>query len=119
MVTRADFQGIAADIKTTFSDFFLPRVFTLPGAVDPITEQETGGATETVDAVREEYQARQIDGQAIQSRDFKLLALVNNFTEINPKTDGLKVNVDGVDCQVVRAEKDAADAVWIIQVRGL
>jgi hypothetical protein len=119
MVTRADFQGVASDIKTTFADFFLPRVFSLPGSFDPITETETGGATETVDAMREEYEAGQIDGQAIQSKDFKLLALANDFDTINPKTDGLTVSVDGTECQVIHAEKDAADAVWTIQVRAL
>lgn len=119
MVTRSDFQNVAADIKTTFADFFVPRVFTLPGSFDPITEQETGGVTETVDAMRDKYDARQVDGAAIQVKDFKLLAMVNDFIAINPKTDGLKVNVDGVECQVIDAEKDPADAVWTIQVRAL
>ncbi len=68
--------------------------------------------------MREEYKEGQFDGQSIKVNDFMLMALVSDFAVITPTTNGLKVNIDGVECSVVRAVKDAANATWIIQVRG-
>lgn len=119
MVTRASFQSLATKLQTTFADFFIERTFTAPSAYDPITDTVTAGATEPVRAVRMDYEASQVDGQIIQRLDFMLLALVNDFSAIDPRVDGVNVNVDGTDCQVINAEKDAAEAVWTMQVRTL
>ncbi len=115
--TQAEFQQVAQELKEEFADFFKPRLFTLTGDYDPITETTTK-ITDTVDAMREEYKQGQIDGQSIQSNDFMLLALVSDFTTITPSTNGLKVVVDGKTCTVVKAFEDAANATWVIQVRG-
>lgn len=119
MVTRARFQSLAERLQTKYADFFISRTFKTPGGYDPTADEITEGSTENVGAVREEYDARQVDGDKIQTLDFKLLALVADFETINPRTDGPEVNVDGTQCQVIRAEKDAADAVWVMQVRAL
>jgi hypothetical protein len=116
--TKEEFQLTAQELKEEFADFFIGRVFQLPGGYDQITGTQTAGATETVEAFREDYTASQIDGQLIQKNDFKLIALAADFTTINPKTDGLTVVVDGVTCTVVTAYLDGADAAWTIQVRG-
>ncbi len=119
MVTRASFQSLAESLQTTFADFFIDRTFTAPSSYDPVTDTVTAGATETVSAVRMDYDASQVDGQIIQKLDFKLLALVNDFSAVDPRVDGVKVDVDGTGCQVINAEKDAAEAVWTLQVRAL
>lgn len=114
--TQAEFKAVASELKVEFSDFFKPVVFSLAGSYSPSTGNSLA-TTETVDVMREEYKQSQIDGQTIQSNDFMLLALVSDFNVIEPKTGGLKVSVDGLDCSVVKASKDAANAVWTIQVR--
>ncbi|AIM40771.1 putative structural protein [Idiomarinaceae phage Phi1M2-2] len=120
-VTRQQFQNLAAQLaRDTFGDFFPKRTFTQPEVVNPVTGTVTRPAfSESVPAIREEYEARQVDGQVVQVGDFKLLTEVAQFDAINPRTDGLQVSVDGVQCRVIRAEKDAADAMWVIQVRQL
>lgn len=115
--TQAEFQTIASEIKAEFADFFKPRLFSLAGTYSPSTGNSPP-TNETVDAMREEYKQSQIDGQSIKANDFMLLALVSDFTTIAPTTNGLKVNVDNVECSVVRAVKDAANTTWIMQVRG-
>ena len=115
--TQAEFQTVASELKSEFADFFKPRVFSLAGAYSPSTG--AGAATtETVDAMREEYKQSQIDGQSIKANDFMLLVLVSDFKTIVPTTSGLKVTVDSVECSVIRAVKDAANATWVMQVRG-
>lgn len=116
--TKTQFQGVAAKLKANFSTFFTPRVFTAPSGYDPVTEVMTGAVTDSVECMREDYTASQIDGQSIQKNDFKLIALAADFTTIQPKTDGLKVNVDGKECSVIYAQLDAADAAWTLQVRA-
>lgn len=115
--TQAEFQAVASELKEEFADFFKPRVFSLAGSYSPSTGN-TPPTTETVDAMREEYNQSQIDGQSIKANDFMLLAVVSDFTTIVPTTNGLKVTVDSVECSVIRAVKDAANATWVIQVRG-
>jgi len=124
--TKAEFQAVAAELfNEEFADFAPKRAFTKPasgGTYDPVTETITGGTpavTEQIPCIREDYRAGQYDGVQIQIGDFKLLAQVSSFDAITPRTDGVTVDVDGVACQVITAEKDAADAVWTMQVRAL
>lgn len=115
--TQSEFQTLASELKAEFADFFKPRVFTLQGSYSPSTGVNDS-VSETVDALREDYTAREIDGQSIQANDFKLLVLVSDFKVLTPRIDGLHVSVDEKECAVINAQKDAADAVWTIQVRG-
>lgn len=124
--TKAEFQAVAAELfNDEFADFAPARTFTKPGSggtYDPVTETTTGGTpavNESIPCIREDYRASQYDGVQIQVGDFKLLAQVSSFVAITPRTDGVTVDVDGVTCQIVSAEKDAADAVWTMQVRAL
>lgn len=117
--TKAEFVTVASDLFTEFADFIQQAVFSVPGSQDPVTGATQPATTETVGVIREDYDARQIDGQQIQRNDFKLLARVSQFSAVTPRTDGVTVTVDGLACQIVTAEKDAANAVWTIQVRKL
>lgn len=124
--TKAEFQDVASELFTDeFADFAPLRDFTKPasgGTYDPVTETTTGGnppVTESIPCIREDYNASQYDGVQIQIGDFKLLAQVSSFDAITPRTDGVTVDVDGTECQIVSAQKDAADAVWTMQVRAL
>lgn len=115
---RAKFDGVVSKVRSKFPDLFNATVFTLSGGFDPLTRLTSTTVTETVGAAREDYEANQIDGQMIKSNDFKLIAQKSDFKLINPKKSGLKAYVDGVDCTVVSAKLDPADAAWTIQVRG-
>ena len=120
-VTKQQFKDLAQRLAgDTFADFFPLRTFTAPATnYDPITGAETGGATEQVNCVRMDYNESQFDGQAIQRNDFKLLARVDAFSTVDPSVDGVTVDVDGVECQVVQVMKDAANAMYTMQVRKL
>ena len=116
--TQAEFQQVALEIKAEFADFFKPLSFTLAGDYDVSTATTTDDTIEIVDAMREEYNPHQVDGQSIQSNDFKLLALDFDFKTLKPVMNGLKVTVNSKSCTIINAMLDAADAVWTIQVRG-
>ena len=116
--TQAEFQLTAIELKDEFADFFKPLVFSLPGVTNPITGAVTAGATETIDALREDYDSAQIDGQIIRSTDFKLLVLASDVDSINLRAAGLRVAVDGKSCQVISVALDAANAVYTLQVRN-
>lgn len=117
--TKSEFVTVADDLFEEFSDFIQQCVFSLPGSVDQVAGQTNPALNETVGCIREDYQASQVDGSQIQRGDFKLLAKVSGFDAIAPRTDGLTVTVDSIICQVITAQRDAADAVWTLQVRKL
>lgn len=120
-ITKQKFVDLAAKLaRETFADFFIERSFTIPEVKNPVTGVVTQPAvTEQVTCVRIDYQARQVDGQVIQVGDFQLIAEVARFQSINPKTNGVRVTVDGIECQIINAQVDAADAAWVLQVRQL
>jgi hypothetical protein len=119
-VTRQQFQAVAANLaQEVFADFFIDRVFTIAGGTNPITGAPISGTTFTVPMVRDDYNAAEFQSQPIEVGDFKLLGEVAAFGNNNPKANGLQVNVDGVQCRVINARKDPADAVWELQVRKL
>ena len=117
-VNKAKFKNVALKLRVKFDDFFEPYVFEIQGDYDPLTSSYTNGVTQTVDCLREEFQASQFDGQLIQNGDFKLLALYDDFQAIAPRTDGLKVTVGGKLCTVIKVSPDAANAMYTIHVRG-
>lgn len=117
--TKAEFQELAEELLTDeFVDFMQSCLFSRPGSYDPLTGTSGAATTETIPCLRVEYKAREIDGQAIQKSDFQLIARVAEFSALSPRTDGVRVAVDGLVCNIVSAEKDPADAIWIIQVRA-
>lgn len=124
MATQADFQQVAADLFGVFADFAKLRSFSKPGSIgtlDPNTGIVSGGGAEVIESVptiREDYNAQEVDNQAIQRNDFKLLVQANSFTNISPRTDSVRVDVDGASCRIINAEIDAAEAVWTLQVRA-
>ena len=119
MVSKAGFQTLARNLQGTFGDFFEPRTFQNPPVFNVVTETTTAGSTDTVRAVRLEYDSKQVDGEIITIKDFKLMALVEDFQNVDPKRQGVTVTVDGNTCQVIDAKKDPADAAWTLQVRAL
>lgn len=120
MVTKATFQTLAANLEAdAFADFFDARTFSNPDFTHPVTGVVTAGTSESVGAVRIDYTAEQFQNQQIQARDFQLLARVQAFSAVDPKVTGTTVLVDSIECQIVTAQKDAAEAVWTFQVRPL
>lgn len=117
-LSKEKFQAVATRIKNKSGNLFTPVVFSMPGVTNPITGAVTAGATETIDALREDYDSAQIDGQIIRSTDFKLLVLASDVNSINLRAPGLRVVVDGKSCQVISAAIDAANAVYTLQVRN-
>jgi len=117
--TQAEFQQVATDLKIEFADFFKPAIFTKLGDYDPLTGETVGDIEFTVDALREDYAAGQIDGQSIQYNDFSLLILADEFTVAQPTVDDLRLEFNGKSAlTVVHGALDAANAVWTLQVRG-
>jgi hypothetical protein len=115
--TQQEFKDLAEElVSDEFADFFPLRTFSQLGNYNPITETYDT-TTEQVNCMREEYNASQFGNDLVQVGDFKLLARVDAFSLIDPRTDNVKVDVDGQECQVIRAEKDPADAMWTVQLR--
>ena len=114
---KSEFQDLADElINDEFADFRRSCVFTKPGTYNPIDGTSGTATTDTVLCIREDYTASQIDGQSIQANDFKLLGVADDFS-LNPRTDGIKVTFDGGTYSIISVELDAADAVYILQVR--
>lgn len=124
MPTQAAFQQVAADLFSVFADFAKPTTFTRPGSggvYDPITGETTGGTpahASTAPAIRQDYEAQEVDGQAVQRNDFKLLVRKATLNT-DPRADSVTVSFGGRQCRIINAELDAADAVWTLQVRQL
>ena len=93
-------------------------VFSLPGDYDPLTDIIGDPYSETVDAIIEKYNKREIDGQLVQSNDLKLLVRNSQLMAIDPRTDGMTLSINGSSLTIIDADIDPANAVWTIQVRG-
>lgn len=119
-LSKAKFKATANKIfsKAKSGNLTESATFRLAGSIDPITEEETGSYTETVQAIIESYNKKEIDGQQIQANDLKMLILADDFTGIDPRVDGMTVSVNGSTLTIMGAEIDTAKAVWTVQVRG-
>lgn len=116
--TQQEFKDAAKELFVEFADFLVSREFVKAGDYNPVTGTTTGDIIETVDSLCEEYSQGEIDGQLIQSNDYKVLALVEDFTLIQPKTDDIKLTIGGKRANIVRVSVDAANAIYTMQVRG-
>lgn len=114
--TKAEFQDLAAElIDGEFADFRRPLVITQPGVFDPDTETFTGGASVTVQAIRQKLTYTEYQRQDIQVTDF---AAVYTATGTAPAVNQ-QVTYDGKACQVVDVMQDAADAAIKLILRAL
>lgn len=88
-----------------------------PSSYDPSTGVTTPNTTDysMTNVIREDYEAEEIDGLAIQTNDVKLLIPVDDLTPI-PQIDDY-VTMDSKQWNVVNKHKDPADALWTLQIR--
>lgn len=119
-LSKAKFKSVAKKLfdKAKSGSLTKSATFRLAGTIDPITEEETGSYSETVQAIVEAYNGREVDGEMIQANDLKLLVLDDDLTGITPRSDGMTLSVDGSQLTIVKADIDTAEAVWTIQIRG-
>ena len=114
--TKAEFQDLAAElIDGEFADFRRAIVITQLGVFDPITETFTGGASVTVQAIRQQLKFTEYQRQDIQVTDF---AVVYTATGAAPSVNQ-QVTYDGKACQVIDVMQDAADAAIKLILRAL
>lgn len=122
---QAEFAGIVESIFAAFPGARHQATFTTPGSggvYDPITGETVGGtpgASQTLEVIIDDYNAKEVDGQAIQRNDFKLICRAKDFAQIEPRSDNLTVSARGVSCRVMTAETDPMGAHWVLQVRQL
>lgn len=118
-LTRNKFQSVAEKMfaKAKTGNLTLVSAFKKAGGYDPVTGTSSPATTDTVDVIREDYNANEIDGDLIKSSDFKLLARTVSFVNLDPKTSGITAVIEGVTVNLEDAQKDAADAVWTLQMR--
>lgn len=119
-LSKANFQAVATKLfaKAKSGDLLVSGAFKLLGAYDPVTETSAASVNQTIDCIREEFAANEKGVGSIQRDDFKLLARHSDFTLLTPRIDGVKVTVIGLNCSIVSAGLDAADAVYTIHVRA-
>lgn len=120
-LTQTKFKSTAAKLfaKAKAGNLTASVVFSKAGGTDPVTGQTTTGASATVDVIREDYQSNEIDGTLVKKGDYKLLAEFDSFVNLDPRESGITAVVDGVSVRLMDAQKDAADAVWTLQMRKL
>ena len=120
-LTKVKFKGVASRLMSKAKDgqLVVSCVFGTKGEYNPVTATYASGSSETVQCVREDYQAQSVDGQHILAGDYKLIALVDDFSTIVPRPDNVTLTVAGVNARIVQVQKDAADAVYMLQVRNI
>lgn len=120
-LTQTKFKSVAAKLfaKAKAGNLTQSVTFSTQGGTDPVTGATTAGVSDTVDVVREDYKSNEIDGSIVMQGDFKLLAEFDSFVNLDPRNSGITATVDGVDVRLMDAQKDAADAVWTLQMRKL
>lgn len=117
MVTRVDFQNMAADmINNTFGDFRDDVVLTQLGTFDYDTQTTTGDIVNNTKGIRTEFDKSQIDGQKIQVGDFRILVLQQSIT-VDVRADNTDMIFNGVPVSIEFVSEDAAQAIYTIQAR--
>jgi len=119
-LTKSKFQSVAEKLfaKAKAGNLTVSCSFELLGDYDPVLETNAASITQSIDCIREDYDAKAKDGLIVQRDDFKLLAEFVSFTKLSPRTDGVIVTVDGKKCVIVHVDLDAASAVYTLQVRA-
>lgn len=86
------------------------------GAYNPATgTTSTTTASHPVEAIRDDYKAYEIDGEAIKPFDKRILIRQSKLPVTPKLTD--TVVIDAVTWNVVNFEQDPAGATWILQLR--
>ncbi len=117
MVTRVDFQNLAADIiNNTFGDFRDDVVLTQLGTFDYDTQTTTGDIVNNTKGIRTEFDKGQVDGQKIQVGDFKILVLQQSVT-VDVRADDTGMTFKGVPVSIEFVSEDSAQAIYTIQAR--
>lgn len=125
MPSPASFVTLANNFFTqSFAGFVTNFTFTFSSSAsyDPITgAYSNSGSQQLIPCIRMNFKRRQYDGVNIKIGDIKLLSQVSSWTAlgVEPKVEDTRVNIANVDYQVIHVAKDAADAVYTIQVRRL
>lgn len=117
MVTRVDFQNLAADmINDTFGDFRDDVVLTQLGTFDYDSQTTTGDIVNNTKGIRTEFNKSQIDGQKIQVGDFKVLVLQQSIT-VDVRADNTSMTFNGIPVSIEFVSEDSAQAIYTIQAR--
>jgi hypothetical protein len=83
---------------------------------DPVTDTVSDAYTDyTVDILPSGYNSREVDGQTVLITDEKAKILVTDIS-VDPKRNDQIVR-DSVKWEIINVHKDAADAVWTLQIR--
>jgi hypothetical protein len=85
---------------------------------NPTSDSITDSYTDyTVNALPSGYNSREVNGDTILDTDEKLQILVEDLENVTPKRNDLVLRGDSVRWEVIHVHKDAADALWTLQVR--
>lgn len=119
-LSKTKSQAVAAKLfqKAKDGDLIVSCKFELLGEYDPILETNAASITETIDCIREGYSEMSLNNDNVQRGDYKLLAQYLDFTKLDPRTDGVKLTINGKITTIAHAELDAADAVYTIHVKA-
>ena len=118
MGLQADIQSGAARAFSAIADLLTAVTYRhiTPGTYDPAAGTQTPTVTtQSVSVLLLDYSAREIDRQAIQPGDQKVLCPQSYLSPAPTLLDEMVVGTD--TWAVVRVEKDPAGATWELQVR--
>lgn len=125
MPSPASFVTLADNFfNQSFSGFVNNFTFTFSSSAtyDPITGTYSNtGVDYSIPCIRMNFKRRQFDGNNIKIGDIKLISRVASWDAlgVEPKVEDTRVTVNSVVYQLIDVMKDAADAVYTIQVRKL
>ena len=113
----ASAQALAKSlIGGTFSAFAEPCILTNATEWDNVAQAATE-STQTIKAIRQEFNAREIDGQSVMVNDYKLIAEFKPIT-IPVRTDSTTCSFRGEKLLIVDI-KNIYDSAIVMQVRRL
>jgi len=119
-LSKTKFQDVAAKLfqKASDGDLIVSCKLELLGDYDPVTETSTASISETINCIREEYSEMSINSDNIQRGDYKLLVPYASLGGFDPRTDGVKLTINGKITTIAHAGLDEADAVYTIHVKA-
>lgn len=105
-------------VETTFVDVSGTLVLNQLGEWNQATQSAAISATDTKVAIRNFYTKNEVDGDSIQTGDYRIIVARSGMT-VNPKADNVSATFNGVAFNIESVDEDPALARYIIQGREL
>ena len=120
MTFATDMQELAVDlVEDVFVSVSKLMTLTQLGEWDQDLQSASTVATDVnVIAINTGFKKSDIDGESIQSGDYKIIFAATGIT-VDVRADNVECVFDGVDLNIISVDSDPADARHILHCRAL